>query len=460
LFLRIRRTRCIFVSVSETISQSEKVLQDQLSEAWRLREREFPISPVLTLTDGGLVLGAGTVVLPAEGSRQLKSVDGDELRVLALLSAAYGRPTAPAVLGNIERAAKAWREGDDCLAYIHLAHARFPALDDSREAAQRLFLADAFMKAGAHPGAILEALALDPAFIDAIEKLYNPAQPRVAAGSGPTSGQWTRVGSFLGALATGARAALGRFGAALILRAGGAPAAAFGLLFIPSPNKIRVEGEVPGLPGLHYGWNRDERSLQFTYDNGGGKQRTFSAQLEDDVFRDEHGHAVGRVLPDGTIAIDTAAISSDLVDEDEPKLCPAPGKDKDGSERGRDYEDFIKKEVNPDNPTPRGIGYQLPNPDEGKLVFYDDCQHSTGMMVEMKGPGYAGLLSFDQGKQSLTKEWLAQSGRQIAAAAGRPIRWYFAEPEAAAYAREIFKAAKGGRENIEIEVRPWPGSKQ
>jgi hypothetical protein len=60
----------------------------------------------------------------------------------------------------------------------------------------------------------------------------------------------------------------------------------------------------------------------------------------------------------------------------------------------------------------------------------------------------------------LTKEWLAQSGRQIAAAAGRPIRWYFAEPEAAAYAREIFKAAKGGRENIEIEVRPWPGSKQ
>jgi hypothetical protein len=408
----------------------------------------------------GLVLGAGTVVLPTEESRRLKSVSGQELRVLTLLSAAYGRTIAPAVLGNIERAAKAWHEGDDCLAYIHLAHARFPALDDSREAARRLFIADAFMKAGTRPRAVFEALALDPAFIDAVEKLYNPAQPRVAAGSGRISGQWTRVGSFLGDLAVGARAALGRFAATLIARAGGAAAVAFGLLFIPSPNKIRVEGEVPGLPGLRYGWNRDERSLQFTYDSGDGKQRTFSAQLEDDVFRDEHGQIIGRVLPDGTIAVDTAAISSDLMDEDEPKLCPAPGKDKDGSERGRDYEDYVKREVNPDNPTPRGLGYQLVNPENGNPVFYDDCQQKTGMMVEAKGPGYAGILSFDQGKDNLTKEWLAQSGRQIAAAGGRPIRWYFAEPEAAAFARKIFAGAKGGSENIKIELLPWPGSKR
>jgi hypothetical protein len=144
---------------------------------------------------------------------------------------------------------------------------------------------------------------------------------------------------------------------------------AFGLLLIPSPNKIRVEGEAPDLPGLRYGWNRDERSLQFTYNSGDGKQRSFTAQLEDDVFRDEHGRVVGRVLPDGTIAIDTAAVSSDLQDEDEPKLCPAPGKDKDGGEPGRDYEDHVKRQVNPDNPTPRGLGYQLANPENGQLVF-------------------------------------------------------------------------------------------
>jgi hypothetical protein len=64
---------------------------------------------------------------------------------------------------------------------------------------------------------------------------------------------------------------------------------------------------------------------------------TFSAQLEDDVFRGERGRIVGRVLPDGTIAIDTAAVSAELVQEDEPKLCPAPGPDRPGgSERGRD----------------------------------------------------------------------------------------------------------------------------
>jgi hypothetical protein len=58
----------------------------------------------------------------------------------------------------------------------------------------------------------------------------------------------------------------------------------------------------------------------------------------------------------------------------------------------------------------------------------------------------------------LGDDWLEQSGRQIAAAGGRPIRWYFAEPEAAAFAREIFTG--GGRENIEIIDLPWRGKKQ
>jgi hypothetical protein len=72
------------------------------------------------------VLGAGTVLVPAHEARRLASLDGQEARVLALLSAAYGKAVAPAVLGNIARAADAWRQGDDCLAYIHLAHSRLP----------------------------------------------------------------------------------------------------------------------------------------------------------------------------------------------------------------------------------------------------------------------------------------------------------------------------------------------
>jgi hypothetical protein len=82
-----------------------------------------PISPVLNLAPEGLVLGAATVLVPADGPRRLQSLRGREARVLALLCAAYGKVIAPSVLGNIERAAKAWREGDDCLAYIQRLHA-------------------------------------------------------------------------------------------------------------------------------------------------------------------------------------------------------------------------------------------------------------------------------------------------------------------------------------------------
>src|SRR5580698_10837211 len=100
----------------------KRVLHEQLRNAWQVRKRLMPISPVLNLTPEGLALGAGTVLVPADGPRQLQSLRGQEARVLALLSVAYGRAVAPSVLGNIERAAKAWHEGDDCLAYIHLAH--------------------------------------------------------------------------------------------------------------------------------------------------------------------------------------------------------------------------------------------------------------------------------------------------------------------------------------------------
>jgi hypothetical protein len=124
------------------------VLHEQLRNAWHARKRDVPISQVLNLTPEGLVLGAGTVLVPADGSRRLQSLQGREARVLALLSAAYGRAVAPSVLGNIERAAKAWAEGDDCLAYIHLAHAGLQPLDAFGAGAYRLFMARCAMMHG------------------------------------------------------------------------------------------------------------------------------------------------------------------------------------------------------------------------------------------------------------------------------------------------------------------------
>jgi hypothetical protein len=347
------------------------------------------------------------------------------------------------------------------------------------------------MKAGISPREIFAALNIGPAYMDAVAKLFNPDQPRVPAGSGRTSGQWTldagsdepattapsaptasqgaaggRALAFEGSLpaaagrsapsifarlSSAAAAPLGEYAAAILLRAGGA-AAAFGLLFIPSPNMIKV----PEVPGLRYSWSRDETLLRLTYDGPNGSRQTFTAQLQGDVFRDQRGQVVGRVLPGGNIALDPAAIFPKLANDNNPRLCPYPGPDKPG-ELGRDYADYVKSIVNPGFPTPRYWGYQLPNPyDGGKLVNYDDCQHSTGTMVEAKGPGYVELLKYGFVQQ----EWVDESGRQVDASAGRPIRWYFAELGAALAAQKLFREADNGRDRIMIVWLPWTGKKQ
>jgi len=431
------------------------VLHEQLRNAWHARKRFVPISPVLNLTPEGLMLGAATVLVPADGPRRLQSLRGREARVLALLAAAYGKAIAPSVLGNIERAAKALSEGDDCLAYIHLAHAGLGELQDPYEAARRLFIVDGFMKAGTSPRAVYDALGLGAAYTDAVEKAYNPAEPRVPAGSGSKSGQWTSELSFLGQLPAAAAESLGSFAARLLVSGAGATAV-FGLLFIPSPNNLRVQGEVSGVPGLRYSWNRDETLLHLTYDSPDGARQTFTAQLQEDVFRDPRGQVVGRVLPGGNIAVDPAAVFPEAANDNSPKLCPDPGPDKPG-ELGRDYADYVKSIVNPGFPTPRYWGYQLPNPyNFGKFVNYDDCQHSTGTMVEAKGPGYVEPLKYGFVQQ----KWLEESGRQVDASAGRPIRWYFAELGPALSAWELFRAANSGREKITIVWLPWDGKRK
>ncbi|MGA8076937.1 MAG: hypothetical protein WB868_06080 [Xanthobacteraceae bacterium] len=354
---------------------------EHLRDEWSARERTATINQTMFFAPEGLVLGAGTILLHADGPRRLQSLRGQEARVLALLAAAYGRAVAPAVLGSIGRAVKAWLGGDGCLAHIHLAHSGLRPPEDLRSAACRLFIAESVMRAGMSPRAVLQALKVSGSYVDAIEKAYNPDEPRIPAGSGSTSGEWTSGGpangggtasengtdgdgaqdasllarmplpasSFLGDLDGGQVAELGAYAARLLgLGPITAAAAAFGLLFIPSPNDLHVEGEVPEIPGLRYSWNRDETALHLTYDDPDGDQRSFSAQLDGDVFLDAQDRVVGRVLSDSTVAIDAAAISSDLVDEDEPRLCPGVTKDRRTNDLGLDYENYIKAIVNPE----------------------------------------------------------------------------------------------------------------
>lgn len=432
------------------------MLYERLRDEWHTRKRAAPIYPAMTFAPEGLVLGAGTVLLQAEGPRRLQSLRGQEARVLALLAAAYGKAVAPVVLGNIERAVRSWRDGDGCLAHIHLAHGGLRQPEDLRSAACRLFIAESAMKAGMSPRTIIQALKIDYLDVDAFKKLYNPAEPRVPAGSGRTSGQWTRGLSSLGELTPVAAEALGRFAVRLLFsRTSAAAKVLSGLLFIPSPNMVRVDGEVPGVAGLRYAWNRDETLLHLTYDNANGQRSIFTAQLEDDVFRDKNGRIVARILSGGNVVVDTAAVFPDAVNDDEPRLCPLPGLDKPG-ERGRDYADYVKTVVNPIDTTPRYWGFQLVNPTNGSQVYYDDCQHSTGMMVEAKGPGYAKLLQSPIINDSVKREFLEESARQIAALGTRRLRWYFAEPTVADFARDLFRTSGGGRERIDVRDLPWP----
>ena len=132
------------------------MLKEQSRQDWSTRERGVPTSEAPRFEREGLVLGAGTVLIGADGTRRLKSLKGHEAHMLALLSAAYGRAVAPSVLGGIERATKAWNAGDDCLAYMYLAHAAgLGCLPDLQAAANRLFIADCAMTNGDRPATCL-----------------------------------------------------------------------------------------------------------------------------------------------------------------------------------------------------------------------------------------------------------------------------------------------------------------
>ena len=170
---------------------------------------------------------------------------------------------------------------------------------------------------------------------------------------------------------------------------------------------------------------------------------------------------VARLLPDHTLAIDPGEISSDLADKDGPNLCPTPGPDKPGrpgavGEKDKDYEDQINLLVNPDNPTPRGYGYQFFNPKNGRWVYIDDCQHKTGIRVEIKGE-YTGLLSFPEGRREMAQDWLDQSYRQIQVREGFGLMWVFAQKSDADFAKALFAFHGEGRERIDIQDVPRVG---
>ena len=469
---------------------------EDLRERWRARLIDTPIRKEMEFTAQGLALGANTLLAKRGGGDPCWHEKDDDGRLSALLSAAYGRRVSTSALKHIRRAVLRQHEGDAPLAAMHLALASLGKLREPQDGARRLFMTEAFLDAGVGPDDVFAALGLGES--DPLLTKYSPSQPRVPKGSGRPSGQWAREAfAMVGRAATAverelivttrtvasaaglspaevaaerqATSVMGRLSvtegewfAALAPEAAG-PVVVLGVLLIPTNRSLDREGPIPGQPGWRYHWNGAETALYFGQDGTRAGPREIRAfPGKDGKFRDTQGHAVGAILPDGRVAIQLSALADALVDKNEPNICPVPTKDRPGSrENNKDYEDFVKRFVNPDNPTPRGLGAGLINPKTGKIVMFDDCQRSTGIMIEAKGAIYAHLLNM----QKIIPNWetagdlITQAKNQVAASQGRPIIWFFGSEEAANEARELAKRHKEAFGQIQIYALPWSGDR-
>jgi hypothetical protein len=183
------------ICTSLRLVRGREIMQDAdlLDRHWRNGGFGRPFHRVMTFTQAGLALGRGTLLAGFEKESLARGLvlDGNEARVLSLLTAAHGAPVAKGVIEKIRRAGEFWCAGEKALAQIHLAFIGLPSLDEM--GADRLFLAGAALEKGLDPSDLVKALGFPRAARD-LEK-YSPDRPRVPADSGGESGQWTSGGA-------------------------------------------------------------------------------------------------------------------------------------------------------------------------------------------------------------------------------------------------------------------------
>jgi hypothetical protein len=115
-----------------------------------------------------------------------------------------------------------------------------------------------------------------------------------------------------------------------------------------------------------------------------------------------------------------------------------PKLDRRTNDKGLAYEAFMRPLVNPGMPTPLGFGYYLPNQSTGKAVEFDDCQQTTGRMIDYKDRYWKTLSDLDIQKFFIKQLW-EQAERQVQAAGDRQVRWYFSEKKAVDFVRDLFE---------------------
>ena len=430
------------------------------------RSAAFMPDDAVWVYDGALRLGGTNLTL---------NCDGSEGQLGALLTLAFQRRLPATLLTSVLEATRMSRGGDQVRANLRLAFARLPRVPSARDWPARLAKANGLMARGLEHDALVRAFARDHLV------KFDDEQPRVPAGHGRESGQFTsdgdggHVASHAATAAAIARAApllapeVGTVTIAALSALAGSVgfAAVLGLLFVPTPNATADNGPLPEGSGS-YRYDRDEGLLRVLDPSGtvlaAGRRDRAGIFLDTDTGVPFAREVDGAIVFDGGIAAGEdedarpRALPRTIPDENEPKLCPEPGPDQPGSEsaspRAKAYQEQISAMINPQRPLEYGLAMGLVNPQTGKLVHYDECDERTGTMIDAKGPGYAGLLSSGPVGRNVIDGWLKQSLSQIQAAGQRDVVWYFAEQDAADDARRLFAKKREGRERIIIRVVP------
>lgn len=144
-------------------------------------------SPVPCFSERGLTLGHGTVLVRVATGLSGAAAEAASLRAASLYAIAAGVPLSKAARAGLQAAITHWTSGDKALAQLRLVFADLPRLDSPADA-ERLAEAADLLDRGVSPASLMKRFGLEP--YDDFAK-FDPAQPRVPAGSGRESGRWT-----------------------------------------------------------------------------------------------------------------------------------------------------------------------------------------------------------------------------------------------------------------------------
>ena len=126
-------------------------LHQYLEKAWLAEGRFRAAHRALTFTDQGLELGKGTLLvkfIQDQWDRRSLDIDGQEERILALLSVAWDHPMPDGILRHFHSASRALAKGEMVQACLHLAYTGLQPLDYDSDSFRLLFIADGLLEAG------------------------------------------------------------------------------------------------------------------------------------------------------------------------------------------------------------------------------------------------------------------------------------------------------------------------